>query len=137
MNPKIFDLIGDLLKQNSGQFNSDNLMGVMSVITLLKIIDLHESQSLSTSEQNLTETQTLSNSTENNVLGQLLNQVSGNPNNNLQQMLPLLLQALNRNPSSSSPEPQEKKEDFETEKETKSTDRTDNERKNEKKKRYE
>lgn len=102
MNSKIIELIGDLIQQQKTEVGGNNLLAVISLITLLKIVDLPQNQI-----ENLSSPDLKSDSSADNTVGKLLNQFSGQGENNLQQLLPLLLQSLQQNDINNSPSTRE------------------------------
>ena len=92
MNSKIINTINNLLEQKGAQFNSGDLFGIISIITLLKIVSLQENNVTSFLPDNSEKKQTTQPGL--SEISQLLNSFSGNNENNLQQLLPLLLQTL-------------------------------------------
>lgn len=99
-NSQLLNILTRILQQNSSKFNSNELFGLVSLILLLEIIDIFRINNRESSSLDVTEKkEKKSNLPSLNNIGGLLSQLQGQNNSNLQQMLPLLMNALSGNKS--------------------------------------
>lgn len=132
MDPNFFNTINNLLEQKGNQYSPDDLFGVISIITLLKIISLQDNKATSflpdSSEKKRDHSPGL------NDISQLLNQFSGRKDNNLQQLLPLLLQTLGSSYGPSDMQNEQKTNNNSNEEKTKNPEHPDQKNEKQKKK---
>ncbi|MFW5985107.1 MAG: hypothetical protein ACOCQ1_02405 [Halanaerobiaceae bacterium] len=102
MNSQLVNIINGLLSQKNMNLSETNLLEILSLIALMKIIDLEEQQAtVSRTKIEPHQAPVSSQSSKINNINQLLGQLSSGNENNLQQLLPLLLQTLNNNQNTS------------------------------------
>ena len=92
MNNKLYTIITNIIQKNSNNYTDNKLFGLLSILAISEITEIYKSNiNINSNNQTQDDTPSLKNIANSGNIANLLGQLQGASNNNIQQLLPLLM----------------------------------------------